>query len=88
MYGPTTGERLRFADTGPALGTLTTTCTPGPWHIGRMLQAKDNVPMNIALFGKGNASLSVALHKMVNAGAAALKLHEVWDTTSGKLLIR
>jgi urease subunit alpha len=71
--------------TGPAHGTLATTCTPGPWHIGRMLQAMDDVPMNIALSGKGNASLPAALHEMVNAGAAALKLHEDWGTTPGAI---
>jgi urease subunit alpha len=67
--------------TGPAHGTLATTCTPGPWHIGRMLQAVDAVPMNIGLSGKGNASLPEALVEMVNAGACALKLHEDWGTT-------
>ena len=67
--------------TGPAHGTLATTCTPGPWHIGRMLQAMDNVPMNIGLAGKGNASQPDALVEMVNAGACALKLHEDWGTT-------
>jgi urease subunit alpha len=71
--------------TGPAHGTLATTCTPGPWHIGRMLQAMDDVPMNVALSGKGNASLPAALHEMVNAGAAALKLHEDWGTTPGAI---
>ena len=67
--------------TGPAHGTLATTCTPGPWHIGRMLQAVDGLPMNIALAGKGNASRPEALVEMVTAGAAALKLHEDWGTT-------
>ena len=67
--------------TGPAHGTLATTCTPGPWHIGRMLQALDAVPMNIGLSGKGNASQPEALVEMVNAGACALKLHEDWGTT-------
>ncbi len=71
--------------TGPAHGTLATTCTPGPWHIGRMLQAMDGVPMNVALSGKGNASTPAALHEMVNAGAAALKLHEDWGTTPGTI---
>ena len=71
--------------TGPAHGTLATTCTPGPWHIGRMLQAMDDVPMNVALSGKGNASLPAALNEMVNAGAAALKLHEDWGTTPGAI---
>ncbi len=67
--------------TGPAHGTLATTCTPGPWHIGRMLQAVDGVPMNIGFAGKGNASLPGALLEQVNAGACALKLHEDWGTT-------
>jgi len=67
--------------TGPAHGTLATTCTPGPWHIGRMLQAFDGIPMNIGLAGKGNASRPEALVEMVNAGACALKLHEDWGTT-------
>ena len=67
--------------TGPAHGTLATTCTPGPWHIGRMLQAVDGVPMNIGLAGKGNASQPEALVEMVKAGACALKLHEDWGTT-------
>jgi urease subunit alpha len=67
--------------TGPAHGTLATTCTPGPWHIGRMLQATDGVPMNLAFAGKGNASDPAALEEMVEAGAAALKLHEDWGTT-------
>ncbi len=67
--------------TGPAHGTLATTCTPGPWHIGRMLQAVDGLPMNIGLSGKGNASRPEALVEMVAAGACALKLHEDWGTT-------
>jgi len=67
--------------TGPAHGTLATTCTPGPWHIGRMLQSFDGIPMNIGLSGKGNASRPQALAEMVNAGACALKLHEDWGTT-------
>ncbi|GAB4258757.1 MAG: urease subunit alpha [Pararhodobacter sp.] len=67
--------------TGPAHGTLATTCTPGPWHIGRMLQAVDGLPMNIGLAGKGNASQPAALEEMVRAGACALKLHEDWGTT-------
>ncbi|TNE62955.1 MAG: urease subunit alpha [Rhodobacteraceae bacterium] len=71
--------------TGPAHGTLATTCTPGPWHLGRMLQALDGVPMNIALAGKGNASQPGALVEMVKAGAAALKLHEDWGTTPGAI---
>lgn len=67
--------------TGPAHGTLATTCTPGPWHIGRMLQAVDSVPMNIGLSGKGNASQPAALVEMIKGGACALKLHEDWGTT-------
>ncbi len=67
--------------TGPAHGTLATTCTPGPWHIGRMIQAADAFPMNLAFAGKGNASLPAALEEMVLGGAAALKLHEDWGTT-------
>jgi urease subunit alpha len=67
--------------TGPAHGTLATTCTPGPWHIGRMIQSFDAFPMNIGLSGKGNASLPAALEEMVLAGACALKLHEDWGTT-------
>jgi len=67
--------------TGPAHGTLATTCTPGPWHIGRMLQALDAFPMNFGLSGKGNASQPAALEEMVKAGASALKLHEDWGTT-------
>ena len=62
--------------TGPAHGTLATTCTPGPWHIGRMMQAFDALPINVGIAGKGNASLPDALVEMVNAGACALKLHE------------
>ncbi|ALN72129.1 MULTISPECIES: urease subunit alpha [unclassified Aureimonas] len=67
--------------TGPAHGTLATTCTPGPWHMARMLQSLDGFPMNFALSGKGNASQPQALVEMVRAGAAALKLHEDWGTT-------
>lgn len=67
--------------TGPAHGTLATTCTPGPWHIGRMLQAADAFPMNLAFAGKGNASQPDALVEMVEGGACALKLHEDWGTT-------
>jgi len=71
--------------TGPAHGTLATTCTPGPWHIGRMLQAADAFPMNLAFAGKGNASLPAALEEQVRAGACALKLHEDWGTTPGAI---
>ena len=71
--------------TGPAHGTLATTCTPGPWHIGRMLQAADAFPMNLAFAGKGNASLPAALEEQVLGGACALKLHEDWGTTPGAI---
>ncbi|TQX92263.1 MULTISPECIES: urease subunit alpha [Rhizobium] len=67
--------------TGPAHGTLATTCTPGPWHIARMIEAADAFPMNLAFVGKGNASLPGALEEMVLGGACALKLHEDWGTT-------
>ena len=67
--------------TGPAAGTNATTCTPGPWHIGRMIQAADAFPVNLGFAGKGNASLPAALEEMVKAGACALKLHEDWGTT-------
>jgi urease subunit alpha len=67
--------------TGPAHGTLATTCTPGPWHLAQMLQATDHLPMNIGLYGKGNASQPQALVEMVHAGACGLKLHEDWGTT-------
>ncbi|TPI08496.1 urease subunit alpha [Mesorhizobium sp. B4-1-3] len=67
--------------TGPAHGTLATTCTPGPWHMARMIQSLDAFPMNIGLSGKGNASKPAALEEMVLAGACSLKLHEDWGTT-------
>jgi urease subunit alpha len=67
--------------TGPATGTKATTCTPGPWHIGRMMQAVEGLPVNIALTGKGNASRPEALVEQILAGASALKLHEDWGTT-------
>ncbi|WP_164746750.1 MULTISPECIES: urease subunit alpha [unclassified Mesorhizobium] len=67
--------------TGPAHGTLATTCTPGPWHMARMIQSFDAFPMNIGLSGKGNASKPAALEEMVLAGACSLKLHEDWGTT-------
>jgi urease subunit alpha len=67
--------------TGPATGTNATTCTPGPWHIHRMLQAAEGLPMNLGFFGKGNASLPSALEEQVEAGACGLKLHEDWGTT-------
>ena len=67
--------------TGPAHGTLATTCTPGPWHIGRMLQAADGFAMNLAFAGKGNAAMPGGLEEQVRGGACALKLHEDWGTT-------
>ena len=67
--------------TGPAAGTNATTCTPGPWHMMRMLQAAEGLPMNLGFFGKGNASRPAALVEMVEAGACGLKLHEDWGTT-------
>ncbi len=67
--------------TGPATGTFATTCTPGPWHLARMIEAADSFPMNLAFAGKGNASQPKALEEMVRAGACALKLHEDWGTT-------
>ena len=71
--------------TGPAHGTLATTCTPGPWNIGKMLQSADAFPMNLSFAGKGNASLPEALREQVRAGAASLKLHEDWGTTPGAI---
>ena len=67
--------------TGPATGTFATTCTPGPWHMERMLQAADAFPMNIGFLGKGNASLPAGLHEQISAGAIGLKLHEDWGST-------
>src|SRR5499433_1763492 len=67
--------------TGPAAGTAATTCTPGPWHLARILQAAEGIPVNLGFFGKGNASEPAALVEMVEAGACGLKLHEDWGTT-------
>ncbi|WP_189340477.1 MULTISPECIES: urease subunit alpha [unclassified Mesorhizobium] len=78
MSGVTT---MLGGGTGPAHGTLATTCTPGPWHMARMIQSFDAFPMNIGLSGKGNASLPAGLEEMVLAGACSLKLHEDWGTT-------
>ena len=78
MSGVTT---MLGGGTGPATGTNATTCTPGAWHIGRMLQSFDAFPVNLALSGKGNASTPKALEEMVMAGASAMKLHEDWGTT-------
>jgi urease subunit alpha len=78
MSGVTT---MLGGGTGPATGTNATTCTPGPWHIGRMIQAADAFPMNLAFAGKGNASRPEALVEQIRGGAACLKLHEDWGTT-------
>ena len=78
MSGVTT---MLGGGTGPATGTNATTCTPGPWHLARMIQAADGFPMNLGFAGKGNASLPDALIEQVDAGACALKLHEDWGTT-------
>ena len=67
--------------TGPATGTFATTCTPGPWHMERMLQAADGLPMNLGFLGKGNASQPAGLREQIEAGAIGLKLHEDWGTT-------
>ncbi|MET4220804.1 urease subunit alpha [Bradyrhizobium sp. LB7.2] len=67
--------------TGPAAGTTATTCTPGPWHIHRMLEALDAFPMNFGIFGKGNASVPEGLVEQIEAGACGLKLHEDWGAT-------
>ncbi|HYM02276.1 MAG TPA: urease subunit alpha, partial [Stellaceae bacterium] len=67
--------------TGPAAGTAATTCTPGPWHMARILQAAEAFPMNLGFFAKGNASLPRALEEQIEAGACAMKLHEDWGTT-------
>jgi len=82
MSGVTT---MLGGGTGPATGTNATTCTPGPWHIGRMLQAADAFPMNLGFAGKGNASLPSALEEQVLGGACALKLHEDWGTTPASI---
>jgi len=71
--------------TGPAHGTFATTCTPGPWHLARMIEAAQAFPMNLGFAGKGNASRPEALEEMVKAGACALKLHEDWGTTPGAI---
>jgi urease subunit alpha len=71
--------------TGPATGTAATTCTPGPFHLARMLQAADGLPVNLSFSGKGNASEPAALEEMVRAGASCLKLHEDWGTTPASI---
>ena len=78
MSGVTT---LLGGGTGPSHGTFATTCTPGPWHIGRMLQSFDAFPVNLGIAAKGNASRPAALEEMIKAGACAMKLHEDWGTT-------
>jgi urease subunit alpha len=82
MSGVTT---MLGGGTGPATGTNATTCTPGAWHIGRMLQAAESFPMNLAFAGKGNASQPQGLVEQVEGGACALKLHEDWGTTPGAI---
>jgi urease subunit alpha len=82
MSGVTT---MLGGGTGPATGTNATTCTPGPWHIGKMLQAVEDLPMNIGFLGKGNASLPEALVEQVEHGAMGLKLHEDWGTTPASI---
>jgi urease subunit alpha len=71
--------------TGPAAGTSATTCTPGPWHIGRMYQALDALPINFGLLGKGNAALPLPLEEQVEAGVMGMKLHEDWGTTPASI---
>ena len=78
MSGVTT---MLGGGTGPATGTNATTCTPGIWHIEKMYQAVDSMPMNFGFLGKGNASLPIALEEQIKAGAMGLKLHEDWGTT-------
>ena len=78
MSGVTT---MLGGGTGPATGTNATTCTPGPWNISRMLEAADELPMNLGFLGKGNASLPEALHEQIAAGDIGLTLHEDWGTT-------
>lgn len=82
MSGVTT---MLGGGTGPATGTNATTCTPGPWNIHRMLQAVEDLPMNIGFLGKGNASLPLPLEEQVAAGVMGLKLHEDWGTTPASI---
>ncbi|MDA8119464.1 urease subunit alpha [Acidiferrobacter thiooxydans] len=82
MSGVTT---LIGGGTGPAAGTNATTCTPGPWHMERMLGAIEDMPVNIGFLGKGNASLPKALEEQIEAGAIGLKLHEDWGTTPSSI---
>jgi urease subunit alpha len=78
MSGVTT---MMGGGTGPAEGTNATTCTPGPWHLARMLEAAEGLPVNLGFFGKGNATLPAGLREQVEGGACGLKLHEDWGTT-------
>ena len=78
MSGVTT---MLGGGTGPSAGTNATTCTPGPWNIHRMLEAAEDLPMNLGFMGKGNASLPESLNEQISAGAMGLKLHEDWGTT-------
>jgi urease subunit alpha len=78
MSGVTT---MLGGGTGPATGTFATTCTPGPWHLARMLEAAEAYPMNLGFLGKGNASQAPPLTEQIEAGAIGLKLHEDWGTT-------
>ena len=71
--------------TGPATGTNATTCTPGPWYMGKMMQATDSMPMNLGFLGKGNASQPASLIEQLEAGACGLKLHEDWGTTPASI---
>jgi urease subunit alpha len=82
MSGVTT---MLGGGTGPATGTNATTCTPGPWNIGKMLQATEAMPMNLGFLGKGNASLPIPLEEQLEAGACGLKLHEDWGTTPASI---
>jgi len=82
MSGVTT---MLGGGTGPATGTNATTCTPGPWNIGKMLQATEAMPMNLGFLGKGNASLPLPLEEQLEAGACGLKLHEDWGTTPASI---
>ncbi len=82
MSGVTT---MLGGGTGPATGTNATTCTPGPWNIGMMLQATEDMPMNFGFLAKGNASLPLALEEQLLAGACGLKLHEDWGTTPASI---
>lgn len=82
MSGVTT---MLGGGTGPATGTNATTCTPGPWHLGKMLQACDSIPMNFGFLGKGNASRPESLVEQIKAGACGLKLHEDWGTTPSSI---